>query len=94
MVTLQGANLGSGTDIDSVTLCGYPATVVSQDAASVVVEAPNGPAPGPCTAVVQSVSVGNTNGLLVFTYNPCAPHTRLVWWLEEGGLTLLVVQRA
>jgi hypothetical protein len=39
----------------------------------VVVEAPNGPAPGPCTAVVQSVSVGNTNGLLVFTYNPGAP---------------------
>jgi len=58
LVTIVGTHLGSGTDIQSVTLCGIPVTrIVSQSATQVVVEA--GASPGVMLGDVVVTSAGH-----------------------------------
>ena len=54
VVNIAGANLGSGTDITNVTLCGGRATIFSQSSTGVVVSA--GAANGPITGDVAVCS--------------------------------------
>jgi len=69
-VTILGTNLGNGTDVTNVTLCGVPAMVVTQNISAVVVQ--SGPAMVPTNGdvVVRSAGYGNiirTNGFTYYT---------------------------
>ncbi|OGV43581.1 MAG: hypothetical protein A2X46_08065 [Lentisphaerae bacterium GWF2_57_35] len=67
-VTIQGLNLGSGSDITNVTLCGISATgILSQCSTQVVVQANAGPA-GLGDVVVYSTTYGNTVKSNAFAY--------------------------
>ncbi len=67
-VTINGVNLGNGTDITNVTLCGFSASIVTQSSTQIVVTA------GAATAVtlgdvcVYSTSFGATLKANAFTY--------------------------
>ena len=68
LVTIGGANLCNGSDVTSVTLCGFAATVVSQSATQIVVTA--GSATGAVTGdvVIVSTTFGTTVKPNVFAY--------------------------
>ncbi|MBN8459804.1 MAG: IPT/TIG domain-containing protein, partial [Verrucomicrobia bacterium] len=66
-VTISGTGLGNGSDITSVTLCGVPASIVSQSSTQVVVTAGAG-TPGTGDVVVTSTSCGVTTKTAGFTY--------------------------
>eukprot|EP00698_Gefionella_okellyi_P025823 TRINITY_DN9606_c0_g1_i1.p1 TRINITY_DN9606_c0_g1~~TRINITY_DN9606_c0_g1_i1.p1 ORF type:complete len:5899 (-),score=1194.87 TRINITY_DN9606_c0_g1_i1:131-16627(-) len=66
LVILRGTNLGSGTDIASVTLNGFYAAIQSQTATSVAVLSGAGNGSGPVT--IFSPSFGTTNNG-AYTYN-------------------------
>ncbi len=66
-VVIQGYNLGNGTDITNVTLCGVAASIQSQDATQVVVRA-GAAAPGVGDVSVFSTSQGETVKSNGFTY--------------------------
>jgi hypothetical protein len=68
-VTLIGSGLGVNDDVDVVTVCGYPATIITQTATAVEVVVPFGPPAGLCAVVVQSVSLGNTRRGQAYRYN-------------------------
>ncbi|MCP4213957.1 MAG: hypothetical protein GY765_04830, partial [bacterium] len=67
-VVVSGTNLGDGTDISSVTLCGIAATILSQTADGVTVLSAAGSA-GTGNVVVVSASRGATALVNGFTYN-------------------------
>ncbi|NCC53154.1 MAG: choice-of-anchor D domain-containing protein, partial [Spartobacteria bacterium] len=67
-VSISGVNLGNGSDITNVTLCGASATIQSQTATRVWVMAGLATASGPGDVVVQSTSYGTTVGNNLFTY--------------------------
>ncbi|HBA85477.1 MAG TPA: hypothetical protein DCZ95_15430 [Verrucomicrobia bacterium] len=68
LVTIQGANLGNGSDITNVTLCGAAATgIVSQCATQVVVRTGANSA-GSGDVAVYSASHGMTTRADAFTY--------------------------
>ena len=70
-VTISGVNLGNGSDITNVTLCGFAATIDSQSSTQVVVIAGIG-ALGPGDVRVFSESFGETVASNAFTYTgPC-----------------------
>ena len=66
-VVIQGYNLGNGTDITNVTLCGVAAAIQSQNATQVVVVA-GAAAPGLGDVRVFSASQGETTKSNGFTY--------------------------
>jgi 7-cyano-7-deazaguanine synthase in queuosine biosynthesis len=66
-VVISGTNLGNGSDITEVTLCGVPAAIVSQSSTQVVVTAGAG-TPGNGDVVVSSTSYGVTTKTDGFTY--------------------------
>jgi hypothetical protein len=66
-VVISGANLGNGSDITDVTLCGVSAAIISQSSTQVVVTAGAG-APGTGDVVVTSTSYGVTTKINGFTY--------------------------
>jgi len=69
-VTILGTNLGNGSDITNVTLCGVSVSnIVTQSSTQVVVLAGTG-APGAGGVSVYSTSYGPTTKTNVFTYNP------------------------
>jgi len=68
LVVITGTNLGDGTDITDVTLCGASvAAIVSQSATQVIVVAGAGPA-GLGDVAVYSTSYGMTVKSNAFTY--------------------------
>lgn len=70
-ITIQGTNLGDGTDITAVTICGSGVTIVPpQTATSVVVHLPavTGPARS-CPVETYSATHGTATGLSL-TYYP------------------------
>ncbi len=72
-VTIRGRNLGDGSDITNVTLCGVSAaSILSQSSTQVVIIAGAGMPAGVGDVRVYSVSFGETVGAGVFT-------------VEEGG---------
>ena len=67
-VVITGVNLGDGTDVTAVTLCGVPvASVSSQSATQIVVVAAAG-TPGTGDVRVVSTSFGETLKVNAFTY--------------------------
>ncbi|NCD35438.1 MAG: hypothetical protein EOL87_18805, partial [Spartobacteria bacterium] len=69
-VTISGENLGDGTDITNVTLCGVSAdSIVSQSATQVVIVAGASSAGISGDVVVYSTSFGTTTKSNAFTYN-------------------------
>ncbi len=66
-VTINGRNLGDGSDIYSVTLCGSAASIVSQSATQVVVTAGAGAGPGDVR--VLSTAFGETVKSNGFAYS-------------------------
>lgn len=68
-VTIRGVNLGSGSDITNVTLCGAAVSAIqSQSRTEVVVTAGAGLAPGTGAVVVYSTSYGTTTAQRAFAY--------------------------
>jgi hypothetical protein len=57
-LTISGSNLGNGSDITLVTVCGAPATVLVQSGGSVTVAFTGTGAVTPCTVVTTSTSYG------------------------------------
>ncbi len=68
-VVVSGSNLGDGSDITSVTLCGVPAAIQSQSATQIVVTAGACGSAGPGAVRVVSVSFGETVKSNAFTYS-------------------------
>jgi alpha-tubulin suppressor-like RCC1 family protein len=66
-VIVSGSNLGNGSDVTNVTLCGVSAAIVSQSSAQIVVTAGAG-LPGTGDVVVYSTSYGVTTKTAGFTY--------------------------
>jgi hypothetical protein len=66
-VMISGSNLGNGTDITNVTLCGVTATMISQTTNSVTVISGPGTA-GVGDVTVQSTSYGTTTKVNGFEY--------------------------
>jgi alpha-tubulin suppressor-like RCC1 family protein len=66
-VVISGSNLGNGSDITNVTICGASATIVSQSSTQIVVTAAAGLS-GTGDVVVYSVSHGVTTKSAGFTY--------------------------
>ena len=69
-VIIFGTNLGDGSDVTSVTLCGVPATIISQSATQIVVTSGAAVSSGIGDVVVTSTSFGVTTKTDAFTYNP------------------------
>ena len=68
-VTISGSNLGSGSDITNVTLCGTSVTnIVSQSATQVVVWAGQAVSAGTGDVIVYSMGYGATVSSNAFTY--------------------------
>jgi hypothetical protein len=67
-VVISGANLCSGADVTSVTLCGVSAAVQSQSATQIVVTAGAAVAFGPGDVRVFSTRFGETVKVNAFTY--------------------------
>ncbi len=67
-VVINGANLGSGTDITNVTLCGISASIQSQSATQIVVAAGAAAAVTLGDVCVYSTSFGATLRTSAFTY--------------------------
>jgi len=86
-VVISGTNLGSGSDITGVTLCGVAATILSQSVDRVWVTAGEAAAAGTGDVVVHSTSYGATTGSGAFAYlreqqavlvfNPASPRAYL-----------------
>jgi alpha-tubulin suppressor-like RCC1 family protein len=72
-VTISGLWLGNGTDITNVTLCGIPATIVTQSVHSVVVTAGISPVETNADVVVQSAGFGAVTLVNGFSYLPIPP---------------------
>lgn len=69
-VTISGVNLGDGTDVMNVTLCGVPvAAIVSQSSTQIVVTAAAGVA-GTGDVMINSASYGPITKINGFTYVP------------------------
>ncbi|NCC51258.1 MAG: hypothetical protein EOM20_08590 [Spartobacteria bacterium] len=69
-IVISGVYLGDGADITNVTLCGVNATITSQSATQVVVEAGVAFAPGVGDVRVLSTSHGETVKSNAFEYTP------------------------
>lgn len=67
-VAILGANLGSGPDVTSVTLCGIPATIVSQTPWRVIVQSSAAAAPTNGSVSVISTGYGSTTRTNGFAY--------------------------
>jgi hypothetical protein len=68
-VVISGSNLGDGSDITSVTLCGVPAAIQSQSATQIVVTAGAWDSAGPGAVRVVSAGFGETVKSNAFTYS-------------------------
>ncbi len=96
MVTIRGENLGNGSDITNVTLCGVAVTnIESQSATQVVVWAGSRGSSATGDVVVFSTSYGATTKSHAFTY---AESTRVVLYdlflRMEGGVVQVCWQTA
>ncbi|NCD34941.1 MAG: DUF5050 domain-containing protein [Spartobacteria bacterium] len=90
-VTISGSNLGDGSDITSVTLCGVAATIDSQSATQIVVTA--GSAGGVITGdvVVVSTAFGTTMRTNAFVYEAeAAPSVEPSIGPFAGGNTIVI----
>jgi hypothetical protein len=58
-LTISGSNLGNGSDITSVTVCGVTAAIVSQSTGSITVDHTGTGAITSCTVVTTSSSYGS-----------------------------------
>ena len=67
-VTINGQNLGSGTDITTVEFGTLVATIVSQSQVAVVVNVPNA-TPGVVGVTIISTSRGTAGANNVLTFN-------------------------
>lgn len=83
-VTLNGSDLGNGTDITEVRINTIVATIVSQTASSVVVVAPAAAAAGTVRVTVRSVSHGVAALENALTYRTALSRLHL----KQLGLTL------
>eukprot|EP00698_Gefionella_okellyi_P007192 TRINITY_DN1746_c0_g3_i1.p1 TRINITY_DN1746_c0_g3~~TRINITY_DN1746_c0_g3_i1.p1 ORF type:complete len:3456 (-),score=1009.01 TRINITY_DN1746_c0_g3_i1:120-9059(-) len=70
VVTFTGTNLGSGSDITSVTINAQPTSIQSQTATSITVIAANGGSAGMSTVFVASTRFGTTTRVTWYMYNP------------------------
>ncbi|MDP2991395.1 MAG: IPT/TIG domain-containing protein, partial [Kiritimatiellota bacterium] len=68
LVTIGGLNLGNGSDITNVTLCGVSASIQGQSTTQVVVRTGNTALPVRGHVIVWSTSKGLTTGSNLFTY--------------------------
>lgn len=82
-VVISGSNLGSGSDVASVTIGGNPATVQSQSATQIVVVAGAGLNPGLGDVRVFSTGYGETVKSNAFTYVVTGPGLRV---LDNAGV--------
>ena len=67
-VAISGVNLGNGSDVTNVTLCGVPASLVSQSSTQVVVVADAGNAVGVGDVRIYSIAFGMSTASDAFTY--------------------------
>lgn len=67
-VTIRGMNLCSGTDATNVTICGLPATLLSQSPTQIVVVVQASSTAQTGDVVVQSATYGETVATQAFTY--------------------------
>lgn len=67
-VTINGGNLGSGSDITNVTLCGVEAAILGQNATQVVVRSGAAAAAGAGDVIVYSQTIGMTVASNAFAY--------------------------
>ena len=83
MVTITGSNLGNGSDITNVTICGVTASsIISQSATQVVVRTGSTGVPVSAGVItVYSANYGVTTVSNAFTYNPAGVilAEQLVW---------------
>ncbi len=85
-VTIRGLNLGSGSDITNVTLCGIQVTdILSQSATQVVVTAAAGISAGRGSVAVYSTSRGETVATAAYGYRPVAPTPLPASNIGSGG---------
>eukprot|EP00698_Gefionella_okellyi_P022377 TRINITY_DN740_c2_g2_i1.p1 TRINITY_DN740_c2_g2~~TRINITY_DN740_c2_g2_i1.p1 ORF type:complete len:2279 (+),score=491.79 TRINITY_DN740_c2_g2_i1:552-6839(+) len=68
-VTINGFNLGNGNDINNVTLCGIPGTIVSQGRNTVVLTTPNVVTYRVCNITIGSPCMGVTSYANGYTFN-------------------------
>jgi alpha-tubulin suppressor-like RCC1 family protein len=68
-IVIMGSNLGDGSDVTNVTLCGASATIVTQSPTRLVVTAGTAIAAGLGDVRIYSVSFGETVGSNLFTYS-------------------------
>ena len=95
-MTIRGENLGNGSDVTNVTLCGVSATnIASQSATQVVVWAGSRGSSATGDVVVFSTSYGATTRSNAFAYEES---TRVVlydlWMQREGGQVAVCWQTA
>jgi trimeric autotransporter adhesin len=88
-VIILGFNLGNGTDVTNVTLCGVAATIVTQSSCRVIVQTVPAAAPTNGDVGVYSTGYGSISRTNAFTYftetytTNGTPQT----WLDQYGLT-------
>ena len=96
LVTIRGANLGSGADITNVTLCGVAVTnIESQSATQVVVWVGSRGSSATGDVAVFSTSFGATVKSNAFTYEESTRVVLYDFWLRaEGGVVQVGWQTA
>jgi alpha-tubulin suppressor-like RCC1 family protein len=67
-VTILGSNLGNGTDVTNVVLCGVPATIITQNTWVVVVKTASAAMPTNGAVVVYSAGYGRITQTNSFSY--------------------------
>lgn len=72
-VEISGPNLGSGWDINSVTICGVEVCQIIIQSSNLVTVYPNSGTPGTGDVVITSVSMGKTTIEKGFTYQVPTP---------------------
>eukprot|EP00698_Gefionella_okellyi_P011631 TRINITY_DN3077_c0_g1_i1.p1 TRINITY_DN3077_c0_g1~~TRINITY_DN3077_c0_g1_i1.p1 ORF type:complete len:2771 (+),score=647.15 TRINITY_DN3077_c0_g1_i1:106-8418(+) len=92
VTVLASSQIGDGSDITAVTLCGSSATVGAQTTSSVTVVAAAGSAASGCAVVVTSYHFGVATLPTAFTYNPVGVISSLTpsHGRHDGGNTVTV----